>query len=237
MKSILQNEMKDFISKHITIDSHQAKLGNDNDVSVLKLESSDKTVAKDIVQFIESGFKFVLDADFSPSKNKQGYYDIFIEVERNQDLPKNIISLTRDIENVTGMIPWTFSFYKDTKNHKLTHENLNNYIPTSQSEYDFLTNEEIDEDINKFFESSSINKIQRNGKTVTLNKMYSKHSFDVVSMNNKVTEGIFKIDNSSQSESDYINSWLGAGFKVIKLDESFKVSKDNKNIILKAKDF
>lgn len=237
MKSILQNEMKDFISKHITIDSHQAKLGNDNDVSVLKLESSDKAVAKDIVSFIESGFKFVLDADFSPSKNKQGYYDIFVEVERNQDLPKNIISLTRDIENVTGMMPWTFSFYKDTENHKLTHENLVNQIPTNPSEYEFLTSDTVDEDIAKFFESASIKKINREGKTLTLNKLYSKHIFEMKSMNTKVTHGTYKIDTSSESQSDYINSWLGAGFRVVKFEDAFKVTKNDKTLILKAKDF
>ena len=56
-------------------------------------------------------------------------------------------------------------------------------------------------------------------------------------MNTSVTGGVFKIDTSSESQSSYINSWLGAGFKVVKLDDSFKVSKNDKSIIMKAKDF
>ena len=237
MKSILHHEMKDFLSPNISVDSHQAKLGKDNDVSVLKFESANKDVAKDLVSFIESGFKFVLDADFTPSKNKNGAFDIFVEVERNEDLPENIMKLTRDIEQVTGILPWKFTFYKNEDSHKLTQENLSNQIPTTASEYDFLTSDTVDEDIAKFFESTDVKNIKRNGKILTLNKLYSKHIFEMKAMDTSITGGVFKIDTSSESQSSYINSWLGAGFKVVKLDDSFKVSKNDKSIIMKAKDF
>jgi hypothetical protein len=237
MKSILHHEMKDFLSPNIRVDSHQAKLGKDNDVSVLKFESANKDVAKDLVSFIESGFKFVLDADFTPSKNTNGSFDIFVEVERNEDLPENIMKLTRDIEQVTGILPWKFSFYKNDTSHKLTQENLSNQIPTTASEYDFLTSDSVDEDIAKFFESAGIRNIVREGKTLTLKKLYSKHIFEMKAMDTSITGGIFKIDSSSESQSSYINSWLGSGFKVVKLDDSFKVSKNDKSIIMKAKDF
>lgn len=237
MKSILHHEMKDFLNPLIAVDSHQAKLGKDSEVSVLRLESTNKDVAKDLVSFIESGYKFVLDADYSPSKNKNGTYDIFVEVERNEDLPDNIVKLSRDIEQVTGILPWKFSFYKNESLHQLNVENLANQIPTNPSEYEFLTSDTVDEDIAKFFESASIKKIKREGKTLTLNKLYSKHIFEMKSMNAKVTHGTYKIDTSSESQSDYINSWLGAGFRVVKFEDAFKVSKNDKTLILKAKDF
>lgn len=237
MKSILHQEMSGFVNPQISIDSFQAKLGNDNDVSVLKFESSNKDVARDLVNFIESGFDFVLDADYSPSKNKNGSFDIFVEVERTADLPKNILNLTRDIEQVTGILPWTFSFYKNEDQHKLTQENLNNFVPTSPSEYDFLTDEKIDEDIAKFFESSNVKNIKRNGKTLTLNKNFSKHIFEMQALNADIANSVYKIDNSSESQSTYVNSWIGAGYRVVKLDDSFQISKDENTIILKPKDF
>jgi len=237
MKSILHHEMKDFITPFISVDSHKAKLGRDSDVSVLKFESSDKDVAKDLVSFIESGYKFVLDADHSPSKNNNGSFDIFVEVERNNELPQNIIKLTRDIEHVTGMMPWKFSFYKNESTHKLTAENLLNQIPTNPSEYEFLTSETVDEDISKFFESANINNITRDGKTLTLNKLFSKHVFEMKSVNSTNSKGTYKIDASSETQSTYINSWLGSGFRVVKFEDAFKVSKDEETLILKAKDF
>lgn len=237
MKSVLHQEMAGFVSPKISIDSFQAKLGNDEDVSVLKLESTNKDVAKDLVSFIESGFEFVLDADHSPSKNNNGSYDIFVELERNDRLPQNIVELTRDIEQVTGILPWKFNFYKNEDEHKLTIENLNNFVPTSSSEYNFLTDEKVDEDIAKFFESSNVKNVKRRGKTLTLNKNFSKHIFEVQALNSDIANSVYKIDNSSLSQSTYINSWIGAGFRVVKLDDSFKISKDDNTIILKPKDF
>ena len=66
MKSIKNLEMQNHISELITIDNFQAKLGNDEDVSVIKLQTDNKEVAQDLVHFIETGNKFVLDADNSP---------------------------------------------------------------------------------------------------------------------------------------------------------------------------
>lgn len=237
MRSILHNEMRGYISPHIQIDSHKAKLGNDEDVCVLKFESNNKDVAKDFVQFVESGRKFVLDADFSPSKNTQGSYDIFVEVERNDNLPNNIIELTRDIEKVSGILPWDFKFYKNESIHRLTPENISNQIPTSPSEYQFLTNDAIDEDIAAFFESSDVKRIKRQGKNLTLHKTFSKHDFTIEGFNVGKVLGVYQIDQSSEDQSSYMNSWLGNTYQVVKVEDSFKVTNDKQNILLRAKDF
>ena len=237
MKSILHKEMSFYVLPTIKVDSHQAKLGDDVDVCVLKFETTNKDVAKDLVLYIETGKKYVLDADYSPSKNTNGHYDVFVELERNQSLPENIITLARDIEQTTGMLPWSFTFHKGENSYKLTQENLKNQIPTNPNEYEFLTNDEIDEDVKNFFESAEVKNITRDGKTLTLSKAFSKHIFEIKSVNSHSINGVYKIDNSSESQSSYINSWLGAGFRVVKLDDDFKVSKNNKTIIIKAKDF
>lgn len=237
MKSVLYNEMKDFVLPIIKIDSHQAKLGNDQDVCVLKFETTDKAVAKDMVSFIESGYKFILDADYTPSKNKNGNFDIFVEVQRDEKLPQNIITLSRDIEQVTGILPWQFSFYKDDTTHRLTQENLQNQIPTTPNEYEFLTDEKVDEDIGKFFESSNINNISRKGKTLLLNKLFSKHIFEIASIDKSIAHSVYRIDETSETQSSYLSNWLGHSYRVIKQDDAFKISKDDRTIVLKAKDF
>ena len=108
MRSIKNLEMQNHISELITIDNFQAKLGNDEDVSVIKFQTDNKAVSEDLVHFIETGCAFVLDADNSPAKNQDGRYNIFVELERNEDLPKKIMELVRDIEQVSGMLPWRY---------------------------------------------------------------------------------------------------------------------------------
>ena len=146
MKSINHLEMQNYISEKISIDSFAAKLGKDEDVSVLKFQSNNKTVAEDLVNYIETGCNFILDADMSPAKNEQGLYNIFVEIERNEDLPKKIIEVIRDIEQVSGMLPWQFSFYKNENFYQLTDDNLNTIVPTSPSQYTLLTDDTIEED-------------------------------------------------------------------------------------------
>ena len=101
MRSVLQNEMQNYVMPSIQIDSHQAKLGKDEDVSVLKIECKDKIVAEDLVKFIETGYKYVLDADMSPAKDISGVYNVFVEMERNDNLPENIMNMIRDVENLS----------------------------------------------------------------------------------------------------------------------------------------
>jgi len=237
MKSIKHLEMTNHVSPYIKIDSFQAKLGRDEDVSVIQLQSDNKQVAEDLVDFIESGHKNVLDADFSPAKNTQKMYNIFVELERNDDLPKNIMELIRDIEKTTGILPWKFSFYKNESTYKLSEENLNNQIPTSSDQYLFLIDDKVDEDINELFGESSV-KVTREGKQLTLDKKWTKHKFIIESMNvpGDDIKGIYKIDQNSSSQSSYINSWLGGSWSVVKLNDMYKIAKGKKNIIVKSEE-
>ena len=237
MKSIKFLEMTNHISPLIKIDAFQAKLGKDEDVSVIQFQSDNKDVAHDLVSFIESGHSDVLDADFSPAKNKQKMYNIFVELERNDQLPKKIMELVRDIERTTGILPWQFTFYKNDSTYKLSEENLNNQIPTSDKQYLFLIDDTVDEAIQELFSESKV-KIKRDGKKLLLDKVYTKHQFTIESMNipSDNIKGIYKIVNSSTSQSQYINSWLGGTWHVVKINDLYKIGKGNTNILVKSED-
>ena len=236
MKSINHLEMQNYISQKISIDSFQAKLGKDEDVSVLKFQSNNKSVAEDLVNFIETGCSFILDADMSPAKNEQGLYNIFVEIERNEDLPKKIIEVIRDIEQVSGMLPWQFSFYKNESLFQLNDENLNSIVPTSASQYKLLTDDKVEEDIKEFFESAPIITKRIKGKKLTLKKAFTSHEMVVESFNKDV-KGTYKIDRESSEQASYLRHWLGGGYSVVKVDDLFKITKGTKSIVAKIKEF
>jgi hypothetical protein len=236
MKSINHLEMQNYISEKISIDSFAAKLGKDEDVSVLKFQSNNKTVAEDLVNYIETGCNFILDADMSPAKNEQGLYNIFVEIERNEDLPKKIIEVIRDIEQVSGMLPWQFSFYKNENFYKLTDDNLNTIIPTSPSQYTLLTDDTIEEDIKQFFESASIVTKRIKGKKLILKKAFTSHEMIIESFNRDV-KGTYKIDRESSEQASYLSHWLGSTYSVVKVDDLFKITNGTKSIVAKLKEF
>ena len=236
MKSISHLEMQNYISEKISIDSFAAKLGKDEDVSVLKFQSNNKTVAEDLVNYIETGCNFILDADMSPAKNEQGMYNIFVEIERNEDLPKKIIEVIRDIEQVSGMLPWQFSFYKNENFYQLTDDNLNTIIPTSPSQYTLLTDDTIEEDIKQFFESASIVTKRIKGKKLILKKAFTSHEMIIESFNRDV-KGTYKIDRESSEQASYLSHWLGSTYSVVKVDDLFKITNGTKSIVAKLKEF
>ena len=235
MKSIKNLEMYNHVSPEVVIDAFQAKLGRDEDVSVIQFQSDNKDVAADLVSFVESGHDYVLDADFSAAKNKQKMYNIFVELERCESLPNNIMELVRDMENVTGILPWKFKFYKNEEFHSMNETNLNSLIPTTAEQYQFLTDDTTDEDINTLFKESKVT-VRRSGKNLVMSKIYNKHKFVLEAVNVSTKNGVYRIDESSTAQTQYLNNWLGGGWHIVKVDDMFKVSKDDKNIIIKAED-
>jgi hypothetical protein len=236
MKSIDHLEMQNYISEVIAVDSFAAKLGKDEDVCVLKFQSNNKTVAEDLVNFIETGCDFILDADMSPAKNDQGLYNIFVEIERNDDLPKKIIEVIRDVEQVSGMLPWQFKFYKNENLYALNDENINTIVPTSPSQYKLLTDDKIEEDIKAFFESASVVTKRIKGKKLILKKAFTSHEMIIESFNKDV-KGTYKIDRESSEQASYLNYWLGGGYSVVKVDDLFKITKGTNSIVARLKEF
>ena len=235
MKSVKNLEMINHVSPMVAIDAFEAKLGRDEDVSVVQFRTDNKDVAADLVDFIESGHKSVLDADHSPAKNEQKKYNVFVELERNEELPKNVVRLVRDVENVTGMMPWQFRFHKNDKFYHMDEQNISNIVPTSAEQYAFLTDDTIDEDIDTLFAESKVT-VKRTGKELIMAKIYGKHKFVLEGVNLPQKKGVYKIDESSTAQTQYLNNWLGGGWHVVKVDDLFKISKENKNILVRSED-
>ena len=235
MKSIKNLEMYNHVSPEVVIDAFQAKLGRDEDVSVIQFQSDNKDVAADRVSIVETGHDYVLDADFSAAKNTQKMYNVFVELERCESLPNNIMELVRDMENVTGILPWKFRFYKNEEFFGLNETNLNSLIPTTAEQYTFLTNDDTDADINTLFKESKAT-VRRSGKNLIMSKIYNKHRFILEAVNVPTKNGVYRIDESSTAQTQYLNNWLGGGWHIVKVDDMFKVSKEDKNIIIKAED-
>ena len=66
--SLRANDLRDLVRDIFEVDSYKSKMGEDKDVSVLSFEVDVKEAAEDLVNFIEKGFEFVLDADVSPGE-------------------------------------------------------------------------------------------------------------------------------------------------------------------------
>lgn len=132
-----QGDLKRLIHDELHIDEFKSKLGRDEDVCVVSFKVKGKEPANDLMNFIEKGYEWVIDADVSSGEMDDGDYILFIECERDSAIPRNIIKMMSDIMNVTAqkMSQWRLRYYKSPEDHALTLENLKKLIPTNPQDY------------------------------------------------------------------------------------------------------
>ena len=152
-ENLEMGDLKRLVHSELHIDEYKSKMGEDSDVCVVSFKVSGKEPAADLVSFIEKGYDFVLDADVSSGEKEGGDYLVFVELDRNAELPEQIMSMMNDIMNLTeqNIEDWRVRYYKNTEDNELTEETLAELIPLTPEEYSAAyDNEEVEpEDITK----------------------------------------------------------------------------------------
>jgi hypothetical protein len=86
-------DLRMLVDNIFEIDSYASKMGEDKEIVVLSFTVNSKEPADDLVNFVENGYDFVLDADTSPGELSDGKYKVFVEIERNRHITKQILNL------------------------------------------------------------------------------------------------------------------------------------------------
>jgi hypothetical protein len=112
-------------------------MGDDADIVVLSFKVKYKDPAKDLVEFIEKGYDWVLDGDTSAGEREDGSYLVFVELSRSEEVPKQIMRLVEDILNLTeqDISEWHWKYHKSIKDFPMTLEALQAEIPTTPEAY------------------------------------------------------------------------------------------------------
>jgi hypothetical protein len=137
-ENLEQGDLKRLIHSELHIDEYKSKMGADEDVCVISFKVSGKEPSADLVSFIEKGYDFVLDADVSSGEKEGGDYLVFVELDRTEKLPEQIIEIMDDLMNLTeqDLTDWRVRYYKSTTDNDLTVEVLASIIPMTPEAYD-----------------------------------------------------------------------------------------------------
>lgn len=140
-------DLKRLVHDELHIDEYKSKMGDDADVCVLSFKVSDKEPSNDLVNFIEKGYDWVLDADVSSGEKEDGDYLVFIELERTPELPTQIMQLMTELMNLTDqeIADWRFRYRKSANEHGLEEESLRKIVPLTPEEYTNKYKREQDE--------------------------------------------------------------------------------------------
>jgi len=131
------NDLNGVLEPKIHIDEFVSKIGKDSDIMVLSFLLADRTAALDLVNFLEIGYGFILDADISASEIKPGSYLVFVEILRRGRAISQIFQIIDNLRASSGLNrkDWHFSYINNKQYHELTAENLKKYVPLSPRAY------------------------------------------------------------------------------------------------------
>ena len=144
------------IHPELHIDEFRSKLGDDQDVIVLSFKVDSKEPANDLVSFIEKGYDFILDADVSSGEMDDGSYIVFVELDRNESAPENIMKLMDELMNITDQKTedYRVRYYKSHSERELNLESLQELIPCTPEAYEKLYG---DDDIDALKTAAGLN--------------------------------------------------------------------------------
>lgn len=167
------NDLEYLVSNIFEIDSYASKMGSDNDVVVLSFTVEDHEPALDLVNFIERGYEFVLDADATPGELKDGRYKVFVEMERNRHVPEQIMEILDGVQRLTGIDDFKFRYYKSFNSLPVSQETLAETIPTSKQDYEVTIKENSLNNFSNFFNRSFVENISVDNEDLVFQKMYA----------------------------------------------------------------
>lgn len=130
-------DLSRLVDNRVTIDEYKSKIGKDEEVVVLAIRIQGKSPALDMVNFVEKSYEWIIDADASSGELNDGNYMVFVELDRDENVPDNLIQLFEDLVNLTG-IPldqWILSTTKPHKTASVDRDEIAQLIPLSAEEY------------------------------------------------------------------------------------------------------
>lgn len=146
-ENLEMGDLKRLVHNELHIDEYKSKMGDDSDICVLSFKVAGKEPSMDLVNFLEKGYDYVLDADVSSGEKEGGDYLVFVEIDRSPELPKQIYDVIDDVLNLTeqSIEEWRFYYRKSVNEHPLTVEDLAKVIPLTPEEYQKRFKKEQDE--------------------------------------------------------------------------------------------
>ena len=128
-------DMEGLLKPTIHVDEFTSKMGEDDDIIVLSFFIRDPSAAKDLMNWFEKGYDFVIDADKSPGEIKPNRYLVYVELRRRSTAPSHVEQLLGDLATLTEFEPKDWTMVYEGESHPYTEEEFARLVPLSPKSY------------------------------------------------------------------------------------------------------
>lgn len=144
-EALAYKDLEGLMKPTVHVDEFTSKMGDDDDIIVISFFVRDDTAAKDLMNWFEKGYDFVLDADRSPGEIKPNRYLVYVELRRRSTAGGQVEMLIDDLGTLTEFGPedWTMHYRGET--YPFTRETFEKVVPLSPKAY----REKYDEELNE----------------------------------------------------------------------------------------
>lgn len=239
------NDLDFLIMPIISIDEYESKIDDRRSV-VVGFYVTDSDPASELSAFIEKGTVPVLDTEVSPAPTEDGYYMVFVELERNEKLPSVIMDLINSIDLLTNVDNWEFSPYhsEDDENYDLTLDELKKQINCDPDSIEVRNDEGEDEDettesVVRFMDSAILEGFGIYGDTLVIQSgsIDQKYIIDGIGEGEPdVAVSVPMIGSRDLHESTKLQSLLGTDYQVYPTTSGMMVLNDGRYLLLKLID-
>jgi len=239
-ESLRAGDLRDLVKTVFEIDGYKSKIGRDEDVVVLSFTVNQEDPAKDLENFFEMGYSFILDADVSPGETDDGTYKVYVELERTRHAPNQIFELIEGVEKLTGESDMRFRYFKSFKSQSATLENLKTTVPTDKETYNVATERNVLENFTNFFSNSYVDEIQLLDESITFKRVYSGPvSFNILTSGPRKEvyesfKGPIVLEGKDMAEVMFLTKVIG-NYNITKIGNAFIFENTNWAVALERK--
>lgn len=230
-------DLQDLVSNTFGIDRYTSKMGEDKDVVVISFHVNDKYPAIDLMEFIERGYPFILDADMSAGEEEDGKYHVFVEMPRTPKLAEQISTVLKGVSHLCDNYTWKFRYFRDRNLVNFTEESILETVPLNPDAYENKLLELKNYDLKEFFNQGGTDVILESDNTITFSRPYSgniKAKFLYIGDYDKVkniVQGPLDLSENSQSQVIFLNKYLG-NYDINKIENKFLIRKGNQAVVI-----
>jgi hypothetical protein len=239
-ESLRAGDLRHFVKPVFDIDSFKSKVGDDEDVITMSFTVDHEDPAKDLENFIEMGYDFVLDADVSPGELDDGTYKVYVEIERGRHAAEQIKEIIEGIEKLTGIEDFRFRYFKNFKSKLATEENLAAEIPMDKDAYAIATERNRLDNFQEFFVNSYADEIKLLDESISFKRVYGDVvKFDIITSGPagevySEVKGPIMLEGKDMAEVMFLSKYIG-NYNITKIGNTFVFESRGWAVALKRK--
>jgi hypothetical protein len=183
-EGLRQDDLEGLVLSVLSIDEYESKI--DDSAIVVGFFVQYQDPANDLNRFIQKSAIDIIDTEVSPAPTEDGYYVVFLELQRDIAFIGKMMQLLGNLENLVKIKSWSFTTIGHNKKIELTGKNLKSYVnlnvsePDKSVDVDGDTDQKQNESIVDFLQLSLAPAFSIKNDRLTLIKENKKYTYDII---------------------------------------------------------